>query len=261
MSNRPARKTAMGRPVSGAATLALVLGLLFAGVSAAQTPDAQEPSTLKATTAGLQILLLPSVRVSGETEISPWATPGEQGRFEPLETALAESFAEAGYGFIGTAKALEVSATREVLSRAETPLKPADAAEAAKAAGADVVLVVRAEALRGRAGGGSPFHTVDALVEAAAYRAKDALPLGRATTRVTGTGKGEAEADAEAPRRGGVGPETPVVAEDRRQVQGPRVVDGDRRSGQRVCGLDHTGKVRIGLHYKRSRQLRDPKMS
>ena len=186
MGNVPIHRPAALRARLGAALLMFVPVLLPAGESAAQTP------------AAVQILLLPSVRTAGQDEVSAWTNPREQARFDPMEAGLIAGFAEAGYGGISASKALEVAGARAILLQAAAPLTAATAAEAARGAGAEIALVIRAEAIRRRAGGGSPFYTTDALVRATAYRAKDELRLASASTRVTGAGAGEAEADAEA---------------------------------------------------------------
>lgn len=186
MRSAPARRAATLRVRLGAALLTLVPILFPAGGSAAQTP------------AALQILLLPSVRTAGQDEVSAWTSPGGQARFDRMEASLIAGFGEAGYGVIAPSKAPDMAGARAILSEAALPLTAATAAEAARAAGAEVALVIRAEVIRGRAGGGSPFYTTDALVRVTAYRAKDALRLKSASTRVTGAGRGEAEADAEA---------------------------------------------------------------
>ncbi len=186
MGSAPARRAAALHARLGAALLAFVPIFLSAGASAAQTP------------AAVQILLLPSVRTGDQDEVSTWTSPGEQARFDRMEADLIAGFAEAGYGVIAASKVPDMAGARAILSKAALPLTPATAVEAARAAGAGVALVIRAEAIRGRAGGHAPFYTTDALVEATAYRAKDALRLKSASTRVTGTGAGEAQADAEA---------------------------------------------------------------
>ena len=186
MRSAPARRAAALCARLVAALLAMVPILLPAAGSAAQTP------------AAVQILLLPSVRTAGQDEVSAWTSAGGPARFERMEADLIAGFGEAGYGVITATKAPGMAAARAILSEATLPLTAASAAEAARAAGAGVALVIRAEVIRGRAGGGSPFFTTDALVRATAYRAKDALRLKSVSTRVTGAGSGEAEADSEA---------------------------------------------------------------
>ncbi|MDP3940150.1 MAG: hypothetical protein Q8R92_18695, partial [Deltaproteobacteria bacterium] len=72
------------------------------------------------------------------------------------------------------------------------------AADAARAAGAQVALVVRAEVIRAPAAPPSGLDSTDALIRAEAYRSPDGARLATATTRVTGAGRSPAESDAEA---------------------------------------------------------------
>ncbi len=144
------------------------------------------------------LLVLPSVRVAGQREISPWTSPGSGDRFLRLEDALAEALGDLGYRVITSAEALRQNAARAVLREASHPLTPRWAAEAAGAAGAEIALVVRAEAIRTMRSAPDRICITDALVEALAYRAADGVRLARASTRVTGSGANEVSADDEA---------------------------------------------------------------
>jgi hypothetical protein len=157
----------------------------------------QEPGAV-ATAPSATLLVLPSVRAAGQREITPWTHPGSEDRFLRLEETLAEALGELGYGVITSAEALRQNAARVVLQEASHPLTPQWAAEAAGAAGAEIALVVRAEAIRTIRSGPDRGCITDALVEALAYRAADGVRLARATTRVTGTGANEVAADDEA---------------------------------------------------------------
>ncbi|MFQ5457028.1 MAG: hypothetical protein ACE5FC_01040 [Myxococcota bacterium] len=189
-----------------AARGALLAALLATGALLAVPVrgTAQEAPAEKAASApaggetATRVLVLPSIRAADTGEVSPWTSPAAAAGFERMEAALALALGEAGYAVSGSAVALAGSDGRAALSEAGVPLTPASAAKVARAAGAEVALVVRAQAIRSRGRGASALHTTDALVEASAYRARDATWLARTTTRVSGTGKDKAEADAEA---------------------------------------------------------------
>lgn len=178
--------------------LAAALVVLAAAAPARLDARAEPASgTAPATT----LLLLPSLRSPEGREISPWSGGrggGEAPRFERFETALASRLRDAGYGVVTTEDALARAGVREALANAAPPLTPEAAAEAARAAGAQVALVVRAEAIRTGGGAASGLETTDALVDADAYRASDGVRLASATKRVTGSGADAMEADAEA---------------------------------------------------------------
>jgi hypothetical protein len=162
------------------------------------SPEEADRPEVGAAAPSTTLLVLPSVRVAGHRAISPWTRPGSEDRFRRLEEALAGALGELGYGVITSAEALRQSAARAVLQEASHPLTPRWAAEAAGAAGAEIALVVRAEAIRTVRGGSDRTCITDALVEALAYRAADGVRLARANTRVTGTGSSEVAADEEA---------------------------------------------------------------
>jgi hypothetical protein len=183
-----------------ASFLFLLIGPIGAG--AAEEPP-RAPEAMAGTDAGapppaITLLVLPSVRAAGQRETSPWTSPASGERFRRLEEAFVKALGELGYGVIPSAEALRQEAARVVLQDASRPLTPRWAAEAAGAAGAEIALVVRAEAIRSVRGGSDSAYTTDALVEALAYRAADGVRLARASTRVTGTGASEVAADDEA---------------------------------------------------------------